>query len=70
MTKHSRPGGLTRRRLLGGLATTLTPAAALAGTASAAPAAPDPYAALGADVVTEFRTAWDSYRRLAWGRDE
>ncbi|WP_459180979.1 glycoside hydrolase family 47 protein [Streptomyces sp.] len=73
MTKHSRPGGLTRRRLLGGLATTLTPAAALAGTASvasAASAAPDPYAALGADVVTEFRTAWDSYRRLAWGRDE
>lgn len=70
MTKHVRPGGLTRRRLLGGLAT-LTPAAALtAGAGSASAATPDPYAALGADVVTEFRTAWDAYRQVAWGRDE
>ncbi|WP_329311330.1 glycoside hydrolase family 47 protein [Streptomyces sp. NBC_01262] len=71
MTNHARPGGLTRRRMIGGLAS-ITPAVAMAGTAAgtASAAAPDPYPALGADVVKEFRTAWDSYRRLAWGRDE
>jgi mannosyl-oligosaccharide alpha-1,2-mannosidase len=57
-------GGLTRRRLLGG-ALAATPLMAR----PAAAAASDPYTALGAEVVVEFRSAWDAYRRLAWGRD-
>jgi mannosyl-oligosaccharide alpha-1,2-mannosidase len=71
MRKFARPGGLSRRRLLGALAA-LTPVAAvpavsLPGTAIAAP---EPYAGLGEEAVTAFRSAWDAYRRLAWGRDE
>ena len=37
--------------------------------ASAAPLGP-PDPALAAEVRTEFRTAWNAYRRLAFGRDE
>ncbi|MEU4091572.1 glycoside hydrolase family 47 protein [Streptomyces sp. NPDC026673] len=64
-------GGVSRRRLFGAVAA-LTPVAAvpavfLPGTANAAP---EPYEGLGAEAVDAFRSAWDAYRRLAWGRDE
>ncbi|MFE0626239.1 glycoside hydrolase family 47 protein [Streptomyces sp. NPDC058864] len=71
MRKIARPGGLSRRRLLGAAARlaplAAVPSVSLPGTAAAAA---DPYAALARASVTEFRSAWDAYRRLAWGRDE
>ncbi|MFF3560657.1 glycoside hydrolase family 47 protein [Streptomyces sp. NPDC002574] len=72
MRKLARPGGLSRRRLLGAAAAlapvTMASSLPLSGTAAAA--APDPYAGLAQEAVTAFRSAWDAYRRLAWGRDE
>jgi hypothetical protein len=72
MTKLPRPGRLSRRRLLAAAAATpLLPAVRTAGAhARTRAATPDPYAALGAEVVAEFSTAWSAYRRHAWGRDE
>ncbi|MDX3236189.1 glycoside hydrolase family 47 protein [Streptomyces sp. ME03-5709C] len=73
MRNIARPRGLSRRRLLGAAARlaplaplAAAPSVSLPGTAAAA----DPYTALARASVTEFRSAWDAYRRLAWGRDE
>ncbi|MFE2543299.1 glycoside hydrolase family 47 protein [Actinacidiphila glaucinigra] len=71
MRKIARPRGLSRRGLLGAAAR-LAPLAAVPTVSlpGSAAAATDPYAALARASVTEFRSAWDAYRRLAWGRDE
>lgn len=74
MRNIARPRGLSRRRFLG-TAARLAPLAPLATVPSlslpgTAAASADPYAALARASVAEFRTAWDAYRRLAWGRDE
>ncbi|MEU1618673.1 glycoside hydrolase family 47 protein [Streptomyces sp. NPDC005722] len=71
MRKCSGRGGLSRRGLLGALAAFAPAAAApVVSVPGTAAAAAEPYAGLGEEAVAAFRSAWDAYRRLAWGRDE
>jgi mannosyl-oligosaccharide alpha-1,2-mannosidase len=61
---------LLRAAALAGVATIGGGSSLLIGTpALAAPLGP-PNLALADEIRTEFLTAWNAYRRLAWGRDE
>jgi Glycosyl hydrolase family 47/Ricin-type beta-trefoil lectin domain-like len=59
---------LLRAAALAGAGTALGPVAGGRPAQAAPPGPPDP--ALADEVRAEFRTAWDAYRRLAFGRDE